>query len=170
MRLIADRLIWSPDSAVGCLLWRGQSSPGYSPSQSPQSALFSSHSSSSVFLSAPITTRSRFGPKFRWNKWREFRQMHRWDKQLPSAWGLLFFWRGGDVYKTISAGGLWQVCWNWALCVPFIFTALVLARATWFVVLQMRHVGGIQADPPSLPGCHPLPENGWNFFLRLLWI
>lgn len=39
-------------------------------------------------LSAPISTCSGFRAKFRWNKWKEFRQMHRWDKQLLTAWGL----------------------------------------------------------------------------------
>lgn len=83
--------------------------------------------------------------------------------------GSFFFQRGADVHKTISAGGLSQACCNGALCVPFIFTVLVLARAAWFVVLQMCHVGGIQADALSFADCHPPPKSCWNF-PKSLWI
>lgn len=59
------------------------------PSQSPL-RLFSSHSSSSVFYLHPSPHALASGAKFRWNKWKEFRQMHRWEKQLLTAWGLFF--------------------------------------------------------------------------------
>lgn len=64
------------------------------PSQSPL-RLFSSHSSSSsVFYLHPSPHALASGAKFRRSKWKEFRQMHRWDKQLLTAWGL-FFREGG---------------------------------------------------------------------------
>lgn len=53
---------------------------------------FSFHTSSVFYLEpvrrAPVTTISGIRAKFKWNKWQEFRLMHRWDKQLLNAWGL----------------------------------------------------------------------------------
>lgn len=89
------------------------------PSQSPL-RLFSSHSSSSsVFYLHPSPHALASGAKFRRSKWKEFRQMHRWDKQLLTAWGL-FFREGGGLEDNL--------CWwiltglvEWGFMCPFHF-------------------------------------------------
>lgn len=70
--------------------------------------------SSEPVRGAPVTTCSRFRAKFRRNKWKEFRQMHRWDKQAPERPGglcVVFFVVVTVIpfrsVITLSRGGLW---------------------------------------------------------------